>query len=150
MTVATYLKTILSRLRFHAAVCFISNECDSERDYMKLQNTDIVIQKNEISTVLWKRWIACYMLYDWNPHHADQTFVLNEIDRYQQVCEKLGDDVVISPELDDLLTKTYNRTLAEDVESFIKTHMEVWKSDRLAVELEMAKAMAEIFESGEE
>lgn len=117
---------------------------------MKLKDADIVIQKNEVSKVLWKRWIACYMLYDWNPRHANQSFSLNERERYQLVCEKLGDDVVISPELDGLLTKTYNRTLAEDVEGFIKTHTEVWKSDRLAVELAMAKAMAETFESGEE
>lgn len=117
---------------------------------MKLKNADIVIQKKEVSIVLWKRWIACYMLYDWNLRHAGQSFSLNEIDRYQKVCEKLGDNVTISPELNDLLTSTYNETLAEDVEGFIKTHIEVWNADRLTIELQVTKTMAEIFESGEE
>ena len=45
-----------------------------------------------------------------------------------------------------LLTKAYNRVLMEDVESFIRQHMKVWSADRTVVELEIARAEAEMLQ----
>lgn len=51
-----------------------------------------------------------------------------------------------APELDQKLTKAYNRVLVEDVESFIRQHMKVWSADRTVVELELARAEAELLQ----
>ncbi len=34
--------------------------------------TEIPIHENDVTAVLTQRWIACYMLYDWNPTMQNQ------------------------------------------------------------------------------
>ena len=38
---------------------------------------NISIYEDEISVVLWQRWIACYMLYDWIFRHAESAYDSN-------------------------------------------------------------------------
>ena len=75
---------------------------------------------DNVTNVLWQRWIACYLLYDWTPKHADNAFCNNGCMWVDQI-------------------------LHEDVEDFIQTHMRVWKCDRSTVEFQIAKTIAEIF-----
>lgn len=104
------------------------------------------ITKDKISAVLKRRWLACYMLYDWNYRHAEHTFATNEMERFQKAIETLSRHPCAAPELDQKLTKAYNRVLVEDVESFIRQHMKVWSADRTVVELELARAEAEMLQ----
>lgn len=107
---------------------------------------NISIRKDAVSAVLRKRWIACYMMYDWNYYHADCVFQSNEIERYQKTCGMLDKLPEALPETGKQLTETYNRVLLEDVEDFIRSHMEVCGQDRREVELQMARAEAAVFE----
>lgn len=45
---------------------------------------EILIHEDAISEILWQRWIACYMLYDWNFHHAETSYVIIS------VCGRIG------------------------------------------------------------
>lgn len=106
---------------------------------------NITIYEDDITAVLWQRWIACYMLYDWNPHHAGYAYLNNKCDWTQQVFKRLDGMAIDAASLNDVLTDTLNRILLEDVEDFIQTHMKVWKCDRLTVEFQVTKAIAEIY-----
>ncbi len=106
-----------------------------------LEPKSIVVSKNGISDVLRYRWIACYMLHDWNPAHAQTAFSYNEIDRVQKVAEIIGDDFTTS-ELPALLTDTYNRVLAKDVEEFTDTNISVCGLSRSEHELRLSKALS--------
>ena len=102
------------------------------------------ITRDKISTILKRRWLACYMLYDWNYHHAEESFAANEMERFQKTIKALNGHPCEGSKLDQELTKAYNRVLMEDIESFIKQHMKVWSADRTVVELELARAEAEM------
>ena len=106
---------------------------------------EISIHKDVVSAVIWQRWIACYMLYDWNLHHADHAYLSNKCNWVQQTYKRLEGTATDAASLKDTLTDTFNRILLEDVEDFIQTHMKVWKCDRLTVEFQVAKVTAEIF-----
>lgn len=106
---------------------------------------EISIHKDVVSAVIWQRWIACYMLYDWNLHHADHAYLSNKCNWVQQTYKRLEGTATDAASLKDTLTDTFNRILLEDVEDFIQTHMRVWKCDRLTVEFQVAKVTAEIF-----
>lgn len=85
------------------------------------------------------------MLYDWNPHHAGYAYLNNKCEWVQQTYKRLDGTAIDAASLNDVLTDTLNRILLEDVEDFIQTHMKVWKCDRLTVEFQVAKAIAEIY-----
>ncbi len=106
---------------------------------------NISIYEDAISVALWQRWIACYMLYDWNLRHADHAYLSNKCNWVQQTYKRLEGTATDAASLKDTLTDTFNRILLEDVEDFIQTHMRVWKCDRLTVEFQVAKVIAEIF-----
>lgn len=106
---------------------------------------EISIQENVVSAVIWQRWIACYMLYDWNLHHANSAYLSNKCGWVQQTYKRLEGTATDAASLKDTLTDTFNRILLEDVEDFIQTHMRVWKCDRLTVEFQVAKVTSEIF-----
>lgn len=106
---------------------------------------EISIHEDDVSVVLWQRWIACYMLYDWNFRHADSAYLGNKYTWVQKVCKRLEGTVTDAASLKNILTDTFNHVLLEDVEDFIQTHMKVWKCDRLTVEFQVAKVTAEIF-----
>ena len=103
------------------------------------------VYEDNVTNVLWQRWIACYLLYDWTPRHADNAFCNNKCMWVEQVYKKLEGTVIDAASLRAVMTDTYNQILHEDVEDFIQTHMRVWKSDRTTVELQVAKAMTWIF-----
>lgn len=106
---------------------------------------NISIYEDDISVVLWQRWIACYMLYDWNFRHAESAYDSNRYIWIQQVCKRLEGTTTDTASLKNILTDTFNHILLEDVENFIKTHMKVWKCGRLTVEYQIAKVVSEIF-----
>lgn len=106
---------------------------------------EVPIHVNDATAVLTQRWIACYMLYDWNPHHAESAYLNNMCNWVQQAYRRLDGMAIDAASLNDVLTDTLNRILLEDVEDFIQTHMKVWKCDRLTVEFQVAKAIAEIY-----
>ncbi len=106
---------------------------------------EISIQENVVSAVIWQRWIACYMLYDWNLHHANSAYLSNKCGWVQQTYKRLEGTATDAASLKTTLTDTFNRILLEDVEDFIQTHMRVWKCDRLTVEFQVAKVTSEIF-----
>ena len=106
---------------------------------------NISIYEDAISVALWQRWIACYMLYDWNFRHAESAYDSNRYIWIQQVCKRLEGTATDTASLKNILTDTFNHILLDDVEDFIKTHMKVWKCGRLTVEYQVAKVMAEIF-----
>lgn len=93
------------------------------------------------SNYLRKRWFACYMLYDYNISHATNSFYANENFRHQSVSELLEAAPTVS---DAVVTETYNRVLAEDVERFIQFLTEIGSIDRLRVEIDIAEMLAEI------
>lgn len=99
------------------------------------------IKGNDVTYILCRRWIACYMLYDWNPKHAAEAYDGNTYDWIRQTYKRLeGKDADANT-----LTDTFNQILLEDVEDFIQTHMKVWKcDDRLKVEAQVVKALAEL------
>ena len=100
------------------------------------------IKGNDVTDILYRRWIACYMLYDWNPKHAEDAYSGNMYDWIQQTYKRLEDNDADADT--DTLTDTFNQILLEDVEDFIQTHMSVWKGDRLTVEAQVVKALAEL------
>lgn len=104
---------------------------------------DMVISKDEIASILRQRWIACYMLYDWNLSHADNAFYNNESERYEEVHKRLSNEPV-TPSSTDLVADTYNKVLAEDIEEFIQKHMEVLPCSRADVEIEIARTLIEL------
>lgn len=106
---------------------------------------NISIYEDDISVALWQRWIACYMLYDWNFRHAECAYGSNKYGWIQQVCKRLEGTATDTASLKNILTDTFNHILLENVEDFIKTHMRVWKCGRLTVEYQVAKVVAEIF-----
>lgn len=106
---------------------------------------NIFICENDITDVLWQRWTACYMLYDWNMFHADSTYASNKYKWIKQVCKRLEGTSIDAKALENTLTDTFNHVLLEDLEDFIQTHMSVWECDRLTVEFHVARVMAELF-----
>lgn len=99
--------------------------------------------KCEVSKMLETRWIACYMLYDWNIQHAKNAFSSNEIVRYKKVCTQWT-AVKGNPLVEETLISLYNTVLVEDIEAFVQHHMSAWGCDRSKVEVEVARAMTEI------
>ena len=63
----------------------------------------------------------------------------------QQVCKRTEGTATDTASLKNILTDTFNHILLEDVEDCIKTHMKVWECDRLTVEFQIIKVVAEIF-----
>lgn len=101
----------------------------------------MTIHLDYASEYLRKRWIVCYMLYDWNIKHANNSFFSNEVVRYQRVCELMKTEPTVS---DAIVTKTYNQVLAEDIEEFIQHLMQTGTSDRLRVEIDIAATLSEL------
>lgn len=106
---------------------------------------EIRIHEDAVSEILWQRWIACYMLYDWNFHHAETSYCNNKCMWTDQVYNRLEGTAIEDESLEELMTDTFNHILLNEVENFIQTHMRVWKCDRSTVEFQIAKAMAGIF-----
>ena len=125
-------------------VLHIQTSAKSERKCIVPVNLSIT--KDNISAVLERRWIACYMLYDWNYLHAENAFDTNELERFQKAIKILNRHPCAASELDQKLTEAYNRVLMKDIESFINQHMKSWSADRIMVELELARAEAELFQ----
>ncbi len=110
---------------------------------------EVSIQENVVSSVIWQRWIACYMLQDWDLFDAQFAYVETECIRIQEVCRRLEGTTIDARSLEGTLTDTFNHVLLEDVEDFIQTHMRVWKCDRLTVEFQVTKTVAEIYHGQE-
>lgn len=106
---------------------------------------NIPIHENDVTTVLMQRWIACYMLYDWNLLNAESAYEDDMCIWVLEVCRRLEGTTINARSLESTLTDTFNHVLLEDVEDFIQTHMKVWECDRLTVEFKVVKAAAEIF-----
>ena len=130
-----------------SGVSLVVNPTDLSAEYILADTAQKwgPIHENDVTAVLMHRWIACYMLYDWNPGHAEFAYLSNKCDWVQQTYRRLKDRAIDATSMKDVLADTFNRILLEDVEDFIQTHMRVWKCDRLTVEFQVAKAVAEIY-----
>ena len=106
---------------------------------------EISIQENVVSAVIWQRWIACYMLRDWNLLDAESAYVETECIRIQEVCRRLEGATINARSLEGTLTDTFNHVLLEDVEYSIQRYMEAWKCDRPKVEFWIAWVISELF-----
>lgn len=106
---------------------------------------EISIQENVVSAVIWQRWIACYMLYNWDLLDAESAYVETECIRIQEVCRRLEGATINAGSLEGTLTDTFNHVLLEDVEYSIQRYMEAWKCDRSKVEFWIAWVIAELF-----
>lgn len=106
---------------------------------------DVSIQEDVVSSVIWQRWIACYMLQDWDLFDAQFAYVETQCIRIQEVCKRLEGTTIDARSLEGTLTDTFNHVLLEDVEDSIQRYMEAWKCDRSKVELWIAWAIAELF-----
>ena len=106
---------------------------------------NISIYEDDITAVLWQRWIACYMLYDWNFRHADFAYESNKYTWIEQVCKRLEGTSINAGALENTLTDTFNHVLLEDLEDFIQTHMRVWECDRLTVEFHVTRLIEKLF-----
>lgn len=106
---------------------------------------EISIQENVVSAVIWQRWIACYMLHNWDLLDAESAYVETECIRIQEVCRRLEGATINARSLEGTLTDTFNHVLLEDVEYSIQRYMEAWKCDRSKVEFWIAWVIAELF-----
>lgn len=106
---------------------------------------DVSIQEDVVSSVIWQRWIACYMLQDWDLFDAQFAYVETQCIRVQEVCKRLEGTTIDARSLEGTLTDTFNHVLLEDVEDSIQRYMEAWKCDRSKVELWIAWVIAELF-----
>ena len=106
---------------------------------------NIPVHENDVTTVLMQRWIACYMLYDWNLLNAESAYEDDMCIWVLEVCRRLEGTTINARSLESTLTDTFNHVLLEDVEGFIQQHMSEWKCDRATVELWIAWAISELF-----
>ena len=106
---------------------------------------EVSIQENVVSSVIWQRWIACYMLQDWDLPNAQFAYVETECIRIQEVCRRLEGTTIDARSLEGTLTDTFNHVLLEDVEYSIQRYMEAWKCDRSMVEFWIAWVISELF-----
>ena len=106
---------------------------------------NITIYEDDITAVLWQRWIACYMLHNWDLLDAESAYVETECIRIQEVCKRLEGATINARSLEGTLTDTFNHVLLEDVEYSIQRYMEAWKCDRSKVEFWIAWVIAELF-----
>lgn len=98
--------------------------------------------KNDVTQVLYKRWMACYLIYDLNMERAGDIFRAKEAERCRSVYESLGD---VAPLTDKLIAKAYNKVLLRDIEESISYHMDCQKCDRAVVEYEITEKLACFF-----
>lgn len=105
----------------------------------------IVHNEDDVSEVLFQRWIACFMVRDRNLRHASFAFDNGEYYRWKKVCQILGRQSMIPSEQDSELKNAYNRVLCEEIEGSIKEYVEIWNEPRCVVELTIAEIMAEVF-----
>ena len=110
-----------------------------------LTGKNIYVRKNAVSAILEVRWIACYMLLDWQIDQANFAIECNEQDRFQRVAEKLGDNFLLDDEISQTITELYNKVLLEDTESFVHRHMATLQKNRAEIEYEIVKTIAEIY-----
>ena len=106
---------------------------------------EISIHKDVVSAVIWQRWIACYMLYDWNLLNAESAYEDDMCIWVLEVCRRLEGTTINARSLESTLTDTFNHVLLEDVEGFLQQHMSEWKCDRATGELWIAWAISELF-----
>ncbi len=106
---------------------------------------EISIHENVVSAVIWQRWIACYMLDDWNLLDAESAYEDDMCIWVPEVCRRLKGTTIDARSLESTLTDTFNHILLEDVEDLIQKKMKEWKCDRETVEFWIAWVISELF-----
>lgn len=101
----------------------VSNGAVTEAE---VENTPI--REDTISAHLLNRWYACYMLYDYNRRHADNA-IFNHggqwADRAREIVrQEVRNGTYNAADLEKRLTEAYNLAISEDVEEFVKEHLQ--------------------------
>lgn len=105
-------------------------------------NEEIALVKNEVTSLLEARWMSVYSLYDCCPGHPGRAFESNERRRYEKVAEQFEGK---TPS-DEEIAAAYNKLLAEEIEDWIQLECTGLGLTRAEIELEISKAMLELFD----
>ena len=84
--------------------------------------TSIVSSDDSLAEQLRLKWLACYMLYDWNIVHACQSFDNTQYDRLKKVCT-MADKMSLCQ--DQSLIVLYYAVLSVEIENWMKQHQTI-------------------------
>lgn len=84
--------------------------------------TSIVSSDDSLAEQLRLKWLACYMLYDWNIVHACQSFDNTQYDRLKKVCT-MADKISLCQ--DQSLIVLYYAVLSVEIEKWMKQHQTI-------------------------
>ena len=88
--------------------------------------------------LLYNQWIACYMLYDYNPRHADNSYGLNGYERHKRVVQLMQKNENISEQ------EAWEAAIKEEIMDWKLAHAEVWKTSLKEVNKEVKRVLKEI------
>ena len=84
--------------------------------------TSIVSSDDSLAEQLRLKWLACYMLYDWNIVHACQSFDNTQYDRLKKVYT-MADKMSLCQ--DQSLIVLYYAVLSVEIENWMKQHQTI-------------------------
>ena len=84
--------------------------------------TSIALSNDSLVEQLRLKWLACYMLYDWNIVHTYQSFDNTQYDRLKKVCTMA--DKMNSCQ-DQSLIVLYYAVLSVEIENWMKQHQTI-------------------------
>ena len=84
--------------------------------------TSIVSSDDSLAEQLRLKWLACYMLYDWNIVHACQSFDNTQYDRLKKVYT-MADKISLCQ--DQSLIVLYYAVLSVEIENWMKQHQTI-------------------------
>ncbi|PWL41225.1 MAG: hypothetical protein DBY43_05760 [Clostridiaceae bacterium] len=105
-------------------------------------NEEIMLVKNEVTSLLEARWMSVYSLYDCYPGHPSRAFESNERHRFKEVARQFDGK---TPS-DEEIVAAYNKVLAEEIENWIQLECKDLGLTRAEIELEISEAVLELFD----
>lgn len=90
------------------------------------------------TAILRQRFIACYMLQDWNIDHANNAYDNN----YRAWMQQIKND---GCKMNRIKTDAINQCIIESTEALIAKHMELMDCERPVIELQIAETIAELY-----
>lgn len=105
-------------------------------------NEEMMLAKNEVTSLLEARWMSVYSLFDCCPGHPSRAFESNERHRFEAVAEQFDGKTPSDKEI----AAAYNKILASEIENWIQLECKDLGLTRAEIELEISKAMLELFD----
>ena len=105
-------------------------------------NEEIMLVKNEVTSLLEARWVSVYSLYDCCPGHPRRAFESGERHRHEKVARQFDGK---TPS-DEEIAAVYNKVLAEEIENWIQLECKDLGLTRAEIELEISEAVLELFD----